>query len=169
MLMNKYELLYIVPVKFTETEIEGIIKKTQEMVTAAGCQISSEKNLGKIKLAYPIDNIRYGYYILVYFDAEPEVINELDNKFRLTEEILRYQFIKALSGAETKNYEVTSYQAPDVDEDRKRREVKRKEQKLTPSPSKAPEVTKPAEPVMSPEELDKRLDDILDKEITEKL
>jgi len=82
---------------------------------------------------------------------------------------LRYQFVKALSGAETKNYEITSYQAPNVDGDKKRREIKKQDPKPTPTPSPVQEAAKPAKLAMSSEELDKRLDDILDKEITEKL
>ena len=92
--MEKYEILYILPAKHTEEELETLSKKVKEIVVSQGGEIAEEHNMGKRKLAYPINHVRYGHYYLLIFSAEQDVIDKLDATMRLTSELLRHMIIK---------------------------------------------------------------------------
>ncbi len=89
-----YELLYIVPTPFTENDLDKIAKQTNEIISSLGGKITKEKNLGNRKLAYPIKQIHRGFYLLVNFEIAGEKIQVLDQKLKLTPEILRHIIIK---------------------------------------------------------------------------
>ncbi|MCH7758776.1 30S ribosomal protein S6 [Patescibacteria group bacterium] len=89
-----YELLYIVPTPFTEKDLDKIAKQTKEIISSLDGKITKEKNLGSRKLAYPIKQIHRGFYLLVNFEIAGEKIQELDQKLKLTPEILRHIIIK---------------------------------------------------------------------------
>jgi len=89
-----YELLYIIPSPFTEKDIPEIQKKIDKIINDSGAKILNEENLGNKKFAYPIKHILRGFYILVNFETEPKNIKKIEEKFKLTPEILRYLIIK---------------------------------------------------------------------------
>ncbi len=91
--MKHYELMYILPVKAGSEEDSALVDKVRAMLQNEGATITSETNLGKKKLAYPIKSLRHGSYILVEFDLPAEKLNRLNNWFRLSTEILRSQII----------------------------------------------------------------------------
>jgi len=92
--MKNYELLYIVSNQYTESEATGIKNKVSELITKKGGVIGYEENLGKRKLAYPINHVSAGYYFLQEFELENgEVVKEINNDLRLDKEILRAQII----------------------------------------------------------------------------
>ena len=70
--MQKYELLYILPTKYTDEEIGGVISKLTEEMKASGVNIVRAEQAGKLKLAYPIRHQRYGYYVIAAIEAEFE-------------------------------------------------------------------------------------------------
>jgi len=157
----KYELLYIIPSSFADAEVESVQKKIAGIVTEAGAEISRDESLGKLKLAYPINHVRHGTYILVHFTVDPKSIKDLDSKLKLTEEVLRHTVVKMLPGSEEKKYELTSYVAPLTAEGKPTRS-KPPVKKLAPPPPAQVEETAPK---MSVEELDKKLDEILESDV----
>jgi small subunit ribosomal protein S6 len=93
--MNHYELLYIIPLKINMDENpDPIINKVTETLNTLGAEITSQENLSKKKLAYPINNIRYGYYILVEFNMSGEGLMKLQRELTLSADILRFQVVK---------------------------------------------------------------------------
>jgi small subunit ribosomal protein S6 len=48
---------------------------------------------GKRRLAYEINDISEGYYILINFEANPELPKELDRIFRISDSVLRHLII----------------------------------------------------------------------------
>lgn len=173
-IMNTYELLYIVSTAYTDAEIEKIKEQVSGEVTALGGMVLSSQNLGKIRLAYPINKQHHGSYILTYFEAEPSVITSLDRKLTLTDEVLRHTLLRSIPDTHTKKFELTSYVAPLSEESRRERHKEHDEEGSRPAPRRkveelplpAPSVTASEEKKMSIEELDKKLDEILDQDLT---
>lgn len=89
-----YELLCLISNKFSETEVEPIREKIEKLITDAQGEITSKEYWGKRKLAYDIDGFRHGYYHLVEFNLEGVKLNDLTNRLRLSNDILRHQVIK---------------------------------------------------------------------------
>ena len=89
-----YELLCLFSNKFSETEVEPIRARVGKMIVDYGGQITSEEYWGKRKLAYDIDGFRHGYYHLIEFNLDGPKLQELTNRLRLSNDILRHQVIK---------------------------------------------------------------------------
>lgn len=92
--MQNYELLYIISNQYTDDEAAKIKAKIDSMLKGFGAIIGLEENLGKKKLAYPINRVAHGYYFLNEFELEDAAkIKEINNFLRLDKEILRAQII----------------------------------------------------------------------------
>ncbi len=86
--MKKYELLLVLPGTLDEKEAEN---RSQEIVTLVKEHAGEVKvhPMGKNRLAYPVKQIRYGYFYTIVFEAEPTKVKELEGKLRLLRDVLR--------------------------------------------------------------------------------
>ena len=88
--MNKYEVLYIVTPELEDEAIKAVIEKFSGIIAANGGEVEQVDEWGRKKLAYPIDYKTEGYYVLVDFAADPQLLRELERNFKNDESILRY-------------------------------------------------------------------------------
>lgn len=86
--MKKYELLLVLPGTLDEKEAEKQVTEIKESLAVQSKDIEVN-NLGKVRLAYPIKQIRYGYYYTMVFSAEPEAVAVISNKLKLRSDVLR--------------------------------------------------------------------------------
>lgn len=154
--MEKYELLYIIAAKYTDSEIEALMEKIKGLVTSAGGSVTEMHNLGRRKLAYPINHVRNGNYVLVYFSAETSVLAKLNETLRLSADVLRHIVVtKSPYLTKIPSFaEITEIRREDDEAPRPRQMA----------PIQAPVAAKAAAPV-SMEDLDKKLDQILTEEV----
>ncbi len=87
--MKYYELLFILPGTLAEDEVGASVKEVKDLVEKAGGQGIKVQDLGKSRIAYPIKHIRYGYFQLCQFQAEPKSVVEIKDKLRLMANLLR--------------------------------------------------------------------------------
>ena len=85
---GKYEVLYIVAPAQGEEGIAALVEKFKALVEANGT-LTSIDEWGKRRLAYPINDLMEGYYVLMTMDAKPEFPAELDRVFKITEGVMR--------------------------------------------------------------------------------
>ena len=85
---GKYEVLYVIDPAVGEEGIAALVEKFKALVEGNGT-ITSIDEWGKRRLAYPINDLMEGYYVLMTMDAKPEFPAELDRVFKITEGILR--------------------------------------------------------------------------------
>lgn len=69
-IMQHYELCFIVSIKFLENELQKVVSAVHELLKKFGANITSENNLGKQRLAFPIKQTNQGTYIAIEFDLE---------------------------------------------------------------------------------------------------
>lgn len=86
---KKYELLLVLPGTFDDKEVVGKAEEIVSMVKEL-CTDVELHTMGKNRLAYPIKQIRYGYFHAITFTADAESVKKLENKLRLHREILRF-------------------------------------------------------------------------------
>lgn len=154
---EKYELLYILPAKYTDSEVATFMEKIGGIITGTGAKISENLNLGKRRLAYPIQHVRQGQYVLVYFEAETPAVAKLNETFRLSTDILRHLII-------IRDPHITKVpQLVDYEEIKTERDEEAPRQMMAPRPQ-AP-VRKPDATPITMEDLDKKLDEILTEEV----
>ncbi|MDH4945039.1 30S ribosomal protein S6 [Sulfurimonas sp. C5] len=103
--MRKYENLVIVKPTLTAEEIQANIAAIEEVITSNGGEIAATDAMGMRKLAYPIAKNERGYYHVIYYTVEPSAIAEIERRFRINEEMLRFVTIKYEKKAETKAWD----------------------------------------------------------------
>ena len=85
---GKYEVLYIIDPTLGEEGTAALVEKFKAMVEAEGT-LASVDEWGKRRLAYPINDMAEGYYVLMTFDAKPELPAELDRVLGITDGVIR--------------------------------------------------------------------------------
>ena len=85
---EKYELMYIINPNLSEEETAAVVEKFKALVEQNGT-LEEMEELGKRKLAYEINYISEGYYVLVKFTSGPDFPAELDRVLGITDGILR--------------------------------------------------------------------------------
>jgi len=92
--MRKYENLVIVKPTLTAEEIQASVKAIEEVITSNGGEIATTDSMGMRKLAYPIEKNERGYFHVIYYSVAPSSITEIERRFRINEELLRFVTIK---------------------------------------------------------------------------
>ena len=85
---EKYELMYIINPNLSEEETAAVVEKFKALVEQNGT-LEEMAEMGKRKLAYEINYISEGYYVLVKFTSGPDFPAELDRVLGITDGILR--------------------------------------------------------------------------------
>lgn len=86
--MNKYETIFVIDSTKTEEEITALVEKFKSLIEKYGA-IESIDEWGKRRLAYPINDLTEGYYVLVNFTAKPDFPTELERVYGITDGIIR--------------------------------------------------------------------------------
>ena len=85
---GKYEVLYIIDPAQGEEGITALVEKFKAMVEAEGT-LSEVNEWGKRRLAYPINDLTEGHYVLMNMETKPEFPAELERVMKITEGVLR--------------------------------------------------------------------------------
>ena len=81
---EKYEVLYVLNPNLTEEETQAIVEKFKTLIEQNGT-VDEMEEWGKRKLAYEINYLTEGYYVLVKFTSGPELPAELDRILGITD------------------------------------------------------------------------------------
>lgn len=85
---GNYEVLYVVNPTLGEEETAALVAKFKELAESRGT-VAEVDEWGKRKLAYPINDLEEGYYVLMTFTAAAAIPAELDRIFRITDGVMR--------------------------------------------------------------------------------
>ena len=85
---GKYEVLYILETALGEEGIAALVEKFKAMVEAEGTLLNIDE-WGKRRLAYPINDLNEGYYVLMNIETKPAFPAELERVMKITEGVLR--------------------------------------------------------------------------------
>ena len=92
--MKTYEMLYVLDAAISDEAKEKLVAKFENIVSNDGGKVVSTDKWGVKKLAYPIHYKSDGYYVLMTFEAESAVVDELDRVAGLSAEVLRRMITK---------------------------------------------------------------------------
>jgi len=92
--MRKYEVMYIIRPDLDQEQTKELVEKFQNLITNNGGEISKVDEIGKRRLAYEIADYNDGFYVLIYFQSEPNVVAELERVLKITDGIIRYLIVK---------------------------------------------------------------------------
>lgn len=167
--MTQYEMLVVLPGTLSETEAEPVIQTIKETSERFGATKLTLHNMGKSRLAYPMKHIRYGYFYIVQFAADPAAAKEIQSRVRLLNNILRLVFRTEKDGniSDLSKLSLTPLAAVvNVDENGVIvREAKRESVQRVTAPATVAEVEALPTKAVSMEEIEEKLDQMLDPDL----
>ena len=92
--MNQYETVFILTPVLSDEQMKETVAKFKTLLTDKGAEILNEETWGLKKMAYAIQKKSTGFYCLLEFKAEPEVIKTLETGYRRDEKIIRFMTVK---------------------------------------------------------------------------
>lgn len=91
--MNKYESVIIINPSVDEEKVKSLVDRFSELINKSG-KVEKVDTLGKKKLAYEVKKNKEGIYVVLYFEAEPSLIAELERNYRITDEVIKFIVVK---------------------------------------------------------------------------
>ena len=87
--MAKYDMLYLIINDLTDEAKDAKIAKFEGVVTSMGGNVLSTDKWGTKKTAYPINFKNEAYYVLMTFEADGKVVEELKRIALIDADIVR--------------------------------------------------------------------------------
>ena len=88
--MNNYETVFILNPVLSDDQAKDTVDKFVKVLTKAKAELINTENWGLKKLAYPINKKSTGFYNLIEFKADPQVITTLETEYRRDESVMRF-------------------------------------------------------------------------------
>ena len=89
-MLNHYEAAFVLTPVLSEPQMKEAVDKFEKLLVENGGSILNREEWGLKKLAFPIQGKTTGFYALLQFDVEPELIAKLETAFRRDERVLRF-------------------------------------------------------------------------------
>jgi small subunit ribosomal protein S6 len=93
-MINQYETVFIMTPVLSEDQMKEAVNKFHKLLTEKGAEIVYENNWGLRKMAYHIQKKTTGFYYLIEFKAEGNIIRDLEIAFKRDERVLRFLTVK---------------------------------------------------------------------------
>ena len=92
--MYQYETVFIMTPVLSDDQMKETVAKYQKLLKDKGAEIVLENNWGLKKLAYPIQKKSTGFYYLIEFKSEGDIIKDVELAFKRDERIIRFLTVK---------------------------------------------------------------------------
>ena len=86
--LNSYESIFIIDATLPEDVQRALVEKFTSLISANGT-LEKVDEWGKRRLAYPINDLNEGFYVLAHFTCGPEFPAELDRVYKITDGLIR--------------------------------------------------------------------------------
>ncbi len=98
--MRHYETIYIINPNLSDDDYSGMMKKVNTMIEEKKGVIIKKQEWGKQKLAYDINKLDKGSYVLVEYCADAGLIADLERLLTLDDKVLKFQTVKLADKAD---------------------------------------------------------------------
>ena len=89
-MIKQYETVFIATPVLSEAQMKEAVKKYTDYIVSKGGEIVYEEDWGLKQLAYPIQKKTTGFYYLIEFKADTQVVAKLETQYRRDERIMRF-------------------------------------------------------------------------------
>ena len=89
-MIKQYDTVFIATPVLSEAQMKEAVKKYTDYIVAKGGEIVYEEDWGLKQLAYPIQKKTTGFYYLIEFKADTQVVAKLETQYRRDERIMRF-------------------------------------------------------------------------------
>lgn len=87
--MTKYEVMFIINPTLEDEKKDATVETVKEIIAADGV-VGKVDVWGMRKLAYPIQKMEEGYYVVVEFEGNTTLPKELDRRLRILDSVMRH-------------------------------------------------------------------------------
>ena len=91
---NRYEGLLVLNTKGTEDSAKEIIDRLEGEFKKEGAKIEQVQKMDKRPFSYAAGHLDAGYFVNFIFEGEPQVIEKLQARFKLDQDVYRQHFQK---------------------------------------------------------------------------
>lgn len=90
--MRKYELMTVFSTE--EDKFKAVSDAVRSVLANFGAKIDKEESYGDRDLTYVIEKQKRGRFVLFTVSANPAKITEIESQFKLTQNLLKWLFVK---------------------------------------------------------------------------
>ena len=91
--VNEYEVTYILRPNLEEGDVDARSTAIGEIISSQSGEVLGIEKLGKKRLAYEINDLREGNYVVMRFRSTAVASKELERQLKLQEDVLRAMVI----------------------------------------------------------------------------
>ena len=92
--MRSYELMVIHRYDMAEPDVRNAVAEVEKAITDREGVVTDSDFWGKRRFAYEIDHMNEGYYSVVDFQGDNELINRLDRALSLSDTLVRHKILR---------------------------------------------------------------------------
>jgi len=92
--VRNYELVFIVHPEVDDEGLAAVVETVKDLVKRDGGRVAKVDLWGLRRLAYPIQNLGEGQYVLMHLHLATEGIAELERSLRLSEQVIRHLIVR---------------------------------------------------------------------------
>ena len=92
--MRSYELVFIVHPDLDDGDLEEAIATVAGVIEGNGGEVTKTDPWGVRRLAYPIQNVREGLYVLMVMQLDPQAVVELERRLHLMDSVIRHLVVR---------------------------------------------------------------------------
>ncbi|HEX2947993.1 MAG TPA: 30S ribosomal protein S6 [Armatimonadota bacterium] len=92
--MRPYEVMYILQPTLSAEEQTALVDRYNDLISSMGGTVEKTDRWERRQLAYELKGFRDGYYVVVNFNGEADLISEMDRQMKITEPILRHMILR---------------------------------------------------------------------------
>jgi small subunit ribosomal protein S6 len=85
-----YEVMYIVNPNLEEENVNAVVERFNNLIADQGGKVEEVDLWGKRRLAYEINKFKEGYYVVVNFQGDAKVVNELQRVMKISDDVIRF-------------------------------------------------------------------------------
>ena len=93
-MLRDYEILYIVRPDVEETDLPDVTKRIETLIESLEGSIQNTNVWGKRRLAYEVDHLREGHYVLTDFQIEPARVPEMEATLKISDTVFRHLIVR---------------------------------------------------------------------------
>ena len=93
--MRTYEIMYVVRPNIEEDAKKAVVERFNSILASEGSEVLEEKDWGKRRLAYEIEDFKEGFYNIVRIKTDNNrATDEFQRLAKINDDIIRYIVIR---------------------------------------------------------------------------
>ncbi len=137
--MRHYEVVLLVRSDRSD-QVSDMLKRYQDLVEKNNGNIHRLEDIGRLQLAYNIQDMHKAHYVLINIECDNQTLSEIESSFKFNDSIIRHLIVR-MNTAETG----PSILFSENNKQEKEKEKKEKDKKVVRSKNESPLIEKVAE------------------------